>query len=573
MTGRFRALAAAILLIFASTMALAEGAAAPSTDLLGRTTDGGVTFNLKTDFGARCDGGRANPHDDTAAIQAWLAKAGPHVHLVAPAGNCVFTAPLLAPTASDFSIDGAGHGATIFTYAGSNTGVDLFTVTTFNPNNCSGSNITLRGFQVRSSTVMTGGDGIRFNSLCNTMIEDVWAGLSLNGDNRLYRGCHFNGGNTVYISKYSCRGSYADEVDNGFSATNNAVDLFHRDGALANGGHYGLLIGGRCGGCIWDNLDILGHPSGANVRIDQSMVAGPNAQIYFLGGFASDGGGSALGVDIEDSGQAAGFPFKTTAAAGWSASAKTLTLAACPPRINNTTVMDMSATPPVVIGHLSACSGGAATLAGDAAFAGKSDDKITVLDGPGVGQAGHQITCNGCWISTTATCLNIGADVVYEIHIVNARIENCPTAGIVNNSAYSRTILSGGEVAQNGYGVKNTVAGGHIEIQTKPSFYNNTKADEYGLAPTIVSGCGGPGPIAGDDYDFVVPWGAKPGTSCVLAYQFQHSKSASSASVIPQGAGVFPSIGASTTAGIALEFSGSLSSGHSVLAHLGGAGF
>ncbi len=91
------------------------GMGAPvATSLSNRATDFGVTFNLKTDFGARCDGAT----DDTAAIQSWLSKAASGVHLVAPAGACLFSAPLTIAPVNAWTMTGAGVGTTIFTYTG-----------------------------------------------------------------------------------------------------------------------------------------------------------------------------------------------------------------------------------------------------------------------------------------------------------------------------------------------------------------------------------------------------------------------------------------------------------------------
>ncbi len=92
-----------------------SGAGAPvATSLANRATDSGVTFNLKNDFGAACNGST----DDTMAIQNWLNKAAANVHLVAPAGNCLFSSPVKIAAVNGLRVAGAGAGATVFTYNG-----------------------------------------------------------------------------------------------------------------------------------------------------------------------------------------------------------------------------------------------------------------------------------------------------------------------------------------------------------------------------------------------------------------------------------------------------------------------
>ena len=92
-----------------------SGTGAPvATSLSNRATDSGVTFSLKNDFGALCNG----VTDDTVAIQAWLNKAGPGVHLVAPAGTCNFSAPLTIGPQKLYTVEGAGAPATTFNYVG-----------------------------------------------------------------------------------------------------------------------------------------------------------------------------------------------------------------------------------------------------------------------------------------------------------------------------------------------------------------------------------------------------------------------------------------------------------------------
>ncbi|HXZ16613.1 MAG TPA: glycosyl hydrolase family 28-related protein [Roseiarcus sp.] len=95
-----------------------SGTGAPNAaSLADRATDFGVTFNLKTDFGAKCDG----VTDDTVAIQAWLNKATAGVRLVVPAGTCNFSSPLLVGQVSKFTIEGAGSPTTTFNYTGPDT--------------------------------------------------------------------------------------------------------------------------------------------------------------------------------------------------------------------------------------------------------------------------------------------------------------------------------------------------------------------------------------------------------------------------------------------------------------------
>lgn len=95
-------------------MSLTGTGAPDATSLANRATDSGVTFNLKNDFGAACNGST----DDTTAIQNWLAKVASGVHLVAPAGTCNFSTPLKVAYADGWSLAGSGHGGTNFSYTG-----------------------------------------------------------------------------------------------------------------------------------------------------------------------------------------------------------------------------------------------------------------------------------------------------------------------------------------------------------------------------------------------------------------------------------------------------------------------
>ena len=145
------------------------GMGAPvATSLSNRATDFGVTFNLKTDFGAKCDG----VTDDTAAIQNWLNKAASGVRLVSPAGTCIFSSALTIPAANSLTLQGAGAGVTIFQYTGANTTNDLLT---FGVSTGGGhGRDRFADFSIVSSTVMTSGFAFHTHGIFDTVIQNVW---------------------------------------------------------------------------------------------------------------------------------------------------------------------------------------------------------------------------------------------------------------------------------------------------------------------------------------------------------------------------------------------------------------
>jgi hypothetical protein len=361
----------------------------------------------------------------------------------------------------------------------------------------------IEDLRVETTTVMTssgvgdGGDGLVLNDVCSIYVRGLVVGQGLAGFNNFYNGFHLNGGNTIYITQFSFRGSNAGEVINGDAAGAGSIqlsDAFHNQGNIANGTNYGLWIAGNCGGCQWDNTDILGNHT--NIRIDQSLVGIQNRQVVFGPGSASDGtsGSPNIGVDIADA-----------------------------------------------------------------------------------GASGTQFFCKGCWLSTSSnTCLWLQTGVTWEVHLIGARIEDCPTNGVLNDSANTRILVDGGAIAQNGIGIHNTAAAGTatIQIQARPAMFGNT-TNEVGMTPAISSGCGGTGStVNGDDYDFTVNWGTTASSTCAVAYALAHDAQPLGVQVTPFNASVYANIGTISSSVLSINTNANMTaSNSSLIVHASGAGF
>jgi hypothetical protein len=254
----------------------------------------GREINLAS-FGAKCDGAA----DDTAAIQAWLAKAAARVKLVGMPGQCMFTSALTIPATDDLIVDFQGG---VLHYRGASTTISLLSIGSM-ASNCLAHRVAIRNFSMYSDTVMTAGDAFYAGTICVLVMEQTYLG-HVWLPNNFYNGCHFVGMNQFYVKNYSCRGSNAGEIDNGEDTAHGgaqSTDMYHYNGALSNSG-IGLLIAGNCGGCIWYTTDIVNNTN-YNVLIDQSQTPSlPNRQIIFGPGTAATDGTPGSGVRISDPG-------------------------------------------------------------------------------------------------------------------------------------------------------------------------------------------------------------------------------------------------------------------------------
>ncbi len=302
---------------------IVTGMGAPvGTSLSNRATDFGVTFNLKTDFGAKCDGAT----DDTAAIQNWLNKAAANVHLVAPGGTCLFSTPLTIAPVNALTVTGAGSGATIFTYKGASTTSDLLTFGT--GTGVGDTHVTLADFSIVSNTVMTGGYALHLHGLFDSAVSNVFAddvnSIASNAGN-LCGGFWFDG--VGGVNMYGPRAFSKQNCGDGLrvnSAQSGAAQLllFGGDigGVIVNSAAEGFVNGfhmaGGIGGLRCDSTNI--HNNLAGIRIDNSIVSSGNREFNLGSTCASDTNQNA-GLIVNDTIASGG----TIDVAGWEASTLT----------------------------------------------------------------------------------------------------------------------------------------------------------------------------------------------------------------------------------------------------------
>ena len=276
--------------------------ASVSATFADRPTDGGVTFNLKNDFGAACDGST----DDTVAIQAWLNKAAPGVTLVAPGGTCVFKSALTMPASGGVILKGAGAASTIMMYSGSSTTGNDFSI---GPSSGSATDaFRLDGMDFEDATAKTSGYTLLIqNTISNGIgsLHNIWAGIK---NNNSYQAVGLYNAGTINADQFWFRSVLHDALDvwNSTSSGSGAGQDF-TNGFLINSG-IGLHIGGNVGGLYTSLVSFGGNIQ--NVLIDTALAGGgtgdTNLQIEF-GNFTLFDvarSGTSPGVELGQSGSA-----------------------------------------------------------------------------------------------------------------------------------------------------------------------------------------------------------------------------------------------------------------------------
>ena len=268
------------------------------------------THGLKT-FGAVCNGS----HNDTMAIQAWLNSLAPNVQLTAPAGVCVFSAPLTAPFAKAYSISGAGPYATVFQYVGSSTATDLLTIS--NTGNGGEAGVSISNFRITSLTKMTGGFAFHAHGLFDAAVSNIVLDGISEGNGNLCGGFWFDGAGGVDLQNPN---AYSEQVcGDGVwvnSALGGTAELRIVGGNIGGGFVSGLHMAGGFGGLRCDETNV--HQNDYNLLVDNAVVRAPNRE-FDQGSTCAFDSAFVSGALVNDSLAVGG----TIDLAGWEASAQT----------------------------------------------------------------------------------------------------------------------------------------------------------------------------------------------------------------------------------------------------------
>ena len=260
--------------------------------LFSRAIDPGI---LPSEFGALCDGST----DDTAALQAWLAKAATGVHLSLPAGTCVFKSPLSAPSGgvTGVSITGTGDQTSVLLYEGSTTTADLLTIGD-GTNNYIGwylSDVRIASNQMMASP----STALHLKLLSRGIVNNVTID-GQDGNGKLYNGEWFDGTDST-----SDIGGFISSQNDGLRVNGNSgvgADFFLAFTKIAPAnGHtqaVGMHIGGGFGGFICEESSIIGN--GVNAKVDNALESVHNREIDLLAGCTLDSATSGDTVYVND---------------------------------------------------------------------------------------------------------------------------------------------------------------------------------------------------------------------------------------------------------------------------------
>jgi hypothetical protein len=227
--------------------------------------------------------------DHTAAIQNWLGRLSFGDTLTIPSGRFRFNTPLTLPLSSNMRIKGAGRQKSLFSYFGSSTSVDLWTV---------GDGVTpltgidFSGFNIDSETTMTGGTALRLRKIVSgNNIFNVSFGR-LNTVRRLWDAIWFDNTNVVkYVGfEINCQNELI--VVSGDASLDSASDL-ELDKGTGVGGKVGIHCAGGFGGLYVGAVLMYGQEQTCYLQ-DNSRAARANREVVLSSQCVLDGANGRL---------------------------------------------------------------------------------------------------------------------------------------------------------------------------------------------------------------------------------------------------------------------------------------
>lgn len=222
------------------------------------------------DFGADPTG-VADCSAALAAFCAYLQANGKTGHV--PHGTYKLASAVSVGAAVDWGIEGDSSETVQFVYSGASTTNDIITIGSPLTNS---QRVTLNGFTVTSSTVMTAGIGLRLHRLCRSEGNFVIDGQD--GSGRLWHGVRFDGVDHFYWNDFQARAQKDAVQVNGLIGATPKAGLFLDNYKICLA-DVGVRIGGAFGGIYFDKGDIA--VCGDGVVIDSTLTAETNREVFF----------------------------------------------------------------------------------------------------------------------------------------------------------------------------------------------------------------------------------------------------------------------------------------------------
>lgn len=242
-------------------------------------------------YGVKCDGST----DDTNSLQSFLNAIGQNGSGIIQPGVCIFSSTLTFPN-NRAKVSGSGQYATVLTYNGNSTTIDLLSLSGSSPSPVPGY-VTISDLSVTSNTKMTAGTAIHIKYAGFINLQNITAD-GQGGNGNLYEGFWFDSTDMIRLEGFEARAQDdAIRVSAGGVGSGAQFDLFIAHGKIG-GSKTGVHIGGGFDNFHMDDTEITSN--GTNVQIDTALSPHKNQEIFFGPGVVTDQAQSGNNYYISD---------------------------------------------------------------------------------------------------------------------------------------------------------------------------------------------------------------------------------------------------------------------------------